>query len=250
LAFRINPWQRIVLLAAAGLCFWYAFTLLSGNDQSPVFSVAVGTSFLLIGLTKPLDGERIFPVVWSPKAKHIKFAALAAVGVGAALFVLAYHQQSIAAAQARAYLATEARLGSELKAKIDACQRVGVAVPDRVPSADRAKFLQAGKSACEALARGELIEVEQLLTSLRDQIGYQRLPEAISKSPASTLPFKKTTDPVIPFDYLEREKRRAQSRQGSDPIAEAMGILRQEQIRSTIIRAPDAAKDHRSPKRH
>ena len=49
------------------------------------------------------------------------------------------------------------------------------------------------------------------------------------------------TDPVIPFDYLEREKRRAQSQQGSDPIADAMGLLHQEQIRSTIIRAPDAA---------
>lgn len=46
--------------------------------------------------------------------------------------------------------------------------------------------------------------------------------------------------PLIPFDYLERQKRRT-SQQGEveNPIARAMGVLQTEQARSTIIQAPD-----------
>jgi len=44
--------------------------------------------------------------------------------------------------------------------------------------------------------------------------------------------------PLIPFDYLERQKRREQQ-QPDDPVARAMGVMQVEQARSTIIQAPD-----------
>lgn len=44
--------------------------------------------------------------------------------------------------------------------------------------------------------------------------------------------------PLIPFDYLERQKRREQQ-QPDDPVAKAMGVMQVEQARSTIIQAPD-----------
>ena len=48
------------------------------------------------------------------------------------------------------------------------------------------------------------------------------------------------SDPVIPFDYLEREKRRAQvQQQSSDPIAQAIGVMQQNDVRDTIMQAPD-----------
>lgn len=46
--------------------------------------------------------------------------------------------------------------------------------------------------------------------------------------------------PLIPFDYLERQKRRTtQQSEVENPIAKAMGVLQTEQARSTIIQAPD-----------
>ncbi|CAB4120770.1 hypothetical protein UFOVP5_7 [uncultured Caudovirales phage] len=49
-------------------------------------------------------------------------------------------------------------------------------------------------------------------------------------------------DPIIPFDYLERAKRRSQQ---ADPVADPMAAtwqaMQQDQLRSTIIQAPDAA---------
>jgi len=46
--------------------------------------------------------------------------------------------------------------------------------------------------------------------------------------------------PLIPFDYLERQKRRtSQQSEVDNPIARAMGVLQTEQARSTIIQAPD-----------
>jgi hypothetical protein len=46
--------------------------------------------------------------------------------------------------------------------------------------------------------------------------------------------------PLIPFDYLERQKRRtSQQSEVENPIAKAMGVLQTEQARSTIIQAPD-----------
>lgn len=46
--------------------------------------------------------------------------------------------------------------------------------------------------------------------------------------------------PLIPFDYLERQKRRIDAqREIDDPVAKAIGVMQVEQARSTIIRAPD-----------
>lgn len=45
--------------------------------------------------------------------------------------------------------------------------------------------------------------------------------------------------PLIPFDYLERQKRRAAVQtQTDDPIAKAMGVMRDEQVRSIIHQSP------------
>lgn len=45
--------------------------------------------------------------------------------------------------------------------------------------------------------------------------------------------------PLIPFDYLERQKRRAAVQtEIDDPIAKAMGVIRDEQVRSIIHQSP------------
>lgn len=45
--------------------------------------------------------------------------------------------------------------------------------------------------------------------------------------------------PLIPFDYLERQKRRASVQtEIDDPIAKAMGVMRDEQVRSIIHQSP------------
>lgn len=45
--------------------------------------------------------------------------------------------------------------------------------------------------------------------------------------------------PLIPFDYLERQKRRASVQtEIDDPIAKAMGVIRDEQVRSIIHQSP------------
>lgn len=50
--------------------------------------------------------------------------------------------------------------------------------------------------------------------------------------------------PLIPFDYLERQKRIAQQRSGatSDPVARAIGVMQDEQTRQAILNAPDPEK--------
>lgn len=48
-------------------------------------------------------------------------------------------------------------------------------------------------------------------------------------------------NPIIPFDYLEREKRRSPPQQDNDPVSQAISIMHQEQVRSTILQSPDAS---------
>ncbi len=84
----INPWQRVLLGGSALACFAYAGNRLI-NDESSFAAPVVGVGFLVLALSKPVDGDAWLPPLQKWAASFVRWLGLKRWYVAATTAVLA-----------------------------------------------------------------------------------------------------------------------------------------------------------------